>query len=442
MITFNQSSSRQFIEKITKFNQEDWRDESSIQEVCLSIFKNIENYMVSVGIPHPVNQQGCPQKNSIQEICDFILENEANVARCVDNAYKRQLLTSLSNRITREFPDYSDASKTTLLINHYAQATFLNISDILISIFACLTDPQDSNGWKNLIYLDVLSVSKNFYKCARILTNQWNLKELVTLKFCGITSTNKIIDFIKDQHFTRINLEGIFINDDDLKLLAERCKIETLKIDCENIQSWPEMKFLKKIIPLKGTTQDFTGLSSACSNLEKIDLHISEIEDEGLKNLLQTCQKLEKINLKRSILITCENLTELTHYLNPLKFTSLNGLLTPCPNLKVVNLSDTSVTDKGLRALVGACSNLEKVNLTNTEIADGALEEIAEKCHNLQKLILKYTKVTVYGVIGLFCISKNLVKVDLRHTGIRYGDMYSVNTRKTNVVCDEDLRFD
>lgn len=150
-----------FIKEVNEYNLAAWRDEETLQDACLSIYKKVDSFIFDKEIEF--------EKPSIQTICSFILKNEKNIEGCISDPYKRQELTKLANRITKEFPNYSKASITSATINHYANAKCLSNNDLLLNILSFLSELHESNDLKVFHLKNTFSVSKTFYKCATLL---------------------------------------------------------------------------------------------------------------------------------------------------------------------------------------------------------------------------------------------------------------------------------
>lgn len=472
---FNTYTPKQFIETVDKYSKENWRGGGSIKESCLAIYNNVENFIMSYGN----TQQHIQERPSIQKVCEFITTNEYNLQQSLSDPSKRQLLSVLGARMSKEFFADSEALKTATLINHYTNMALFNISDILMNIFSQNTE----NNGKEHHLKNLLLVSKTFYKWATVLKNQKSKEKFVSLKFCGLASIDKIVGFVNGHHITKIDLKGLYINDEMLNELASKCKIEALKMNSEGIIKWPEMKYLKQIFLSKGNLQILAALSSLCPNVEKIrlkncssskkdlpdlifpnlsilkftksfcltdqaltkivllpqlkkmDLGRTDLADDHLKNLFQICSKLEKINFFQCERVTCESLNDFNQYLNPFKISFFNNFFRTSSNLKEINLESTGTTNKGVRALTDACPNLEKINLSNTEVSDQSLIEIGKKCAKLKSINLTRTNVTAEGVEKLIACCHDLDQINLEFTGIYYRD-FNYN-QKIDIIFDQ-----
>ena len=74
--------------------------------------------------------------------------------------------------------------------------------------------------------------------------------------------------------------------------------------------------------------------------------------------------------------------------------------LAASPDLKVLNIGETGVTDKGVIALAAAAPNLQTLNLHDTGVTDEGVKALAAN-PNLKVLDIRDTRVTDKGIIAL-----------------------------------------
>lgn len=169
-------------------------------------------------------------------------------------------------------------------------------------------------------------------------------------------------------------------------------------IDCLNSSRNLEILILKDCEKL--TNAGFQSIACVLKNLRVLDFSNCQIEDTGLKELMQHCPKLGKVNLSCCKKITAEGLktfapalahvTELN--LSCCKVTDEN-LTTMAPfltNLRKLDLSGLNISGSSFKTLSFYCQKIEYLNLDSCEeLSDIELEDLIPSLKNLKVLNLR-----------------------------------------------------
>lgn len=173
---------------------------------------------------------------------------------------------------------------------------------------------------------------------------------------------------------------------------------------------------------LMGVVSDdiVTVIAQGCSNLVRINLHLTEVGDAGLVALSENCPFLEEVDLSGcvdgygrdgygagwyikpnctdvgiiALASRCSKLRKLDLHLNGhLTDAALEALGRGCPDLAMIDLSGApsvcfpQYTDGGIAALASGCKKLTKVTLHMClALTDASLHALAENCPELSVL--------------------------------------------------------
>ncbi|MCC9606207.1 protein kinase [Blastopirellula sp. JC732] len=239
-------------------------------------------------------------------------------------------------------------------------------------------------------------------------------KGLVELYLDGTKVTNRglaLFDSLPD--LDKLGLSYTSITNDGVKVFANSKKLTSLSLGHTKVTELGLAVF-------RGRTWT------------KLDLHGTQITDEGLKLYFPDCGSLRSLNLGGTQITDaglahfagCEELEELNLDGNPQIGDAGLAHFAGCSNLKKVQLPGTGVTDAGMVHLrncrqlewislngmrVGDaglanlrdCTELAYVNLsTNSAITDAGIAHLAT-CRNLRELHLSWTKIGDAGVANL-----------------------------------------
>ena len=118
-------------------------------------------------------------------------------------------------------------------------------------------------------------------------------------------------------------------------------------------------------------------------NQIRVNRNHQEITDVGATVLAASCPFLTEIQLSNTQ-VTDAGVRALAY--------SLRKILTH------MNLNDcTQVTDTGVQAL-SRCEHLEKIELRNTQVTDTGVQKLADRCNKLKHIDLNGTQVTRYAM--------------------------------------------
>jgi|GEM_PF-4335051 len=296
---------------------------------------------------------------------------------------------------------------------------------------------------------DTKMVSKNFYKWVFDYNKQFVEKYLSLISiFYNLTTANKVVDFILEHDFRKINLTFLpDLTSCHLRLIAEKQKITALVIDCMNISNWPKIESLQHIIPqnvigtdmiifssvfpnlvridLKSQTiegerfdklvnlttinlenstirdDDLIAIAKICHKIQTLNLSFCKVTDKGLIVLLKNCQNIRDLNLSQTK-VTCEcfenavfeNLSMLNLNDTKIKKKSYSSIGKAFPNIKLLKLSNTKTTNKVFSNILRACLKLEEIDLTLTDVDDNKLTRILNLGRQLKKVDFVCTYVT------------------------------------------------
>lgn len=175
----------------------------------------------------------------------------------------------------------------------------------------------------------------------------------------------------------------------------------------------PVANSTKKVLPAteeaKATVELVTGLSgkyelTPTGTVRAITLNSSELTEDTFKLIGKQpdLQNLEIYNFRELNDASVEHLTNLK-------------------NLKTLALTNSGITNAGVKKIVSAFPNLTSLNLSsNTLLSDEAMKEII-KLQDLEQLIVNYCDFSEFGVMGLTKLPK-LQELDIR-ANMRVGNV-------------------
>ncbi|ETW09244.1 hypothetical protein, variant 1 [Aphanomyces invadans] len=193
-----------------------------------------------------------------------------------------------------------------------------------------------------------------------------------------------------------LNLRGVpHVTDIGLTALAKRCTIlRSLKVSgCRNPAFYgrPDvgdhgLRALSKlcrhltVLDLAGaprvTTLGIAAIAATCSNLEKITLTDTPVDDVAVLALSAHCPALHTLHLSK-----CRHLTDV----------AIEAIASGLFNLRVLSLAWISnLTNKSLVALAATKSPIETLDLTgDCQIDDDGLSALVAGCHRLRHVVVK-----------------------------------------------------
>jgi len=117
-------------------------------------------------------------------------------------------------------------------------------------------------------------------------------------------------------------------------------------------------------------------IGESCKNIKILDISLCNVTDCGVKELCESCTKLERLTMDQ-----CRSLTS----------DSLLFVAQCCPKLRCISVEyDNRVEDKGVLELVQRCPLLEKLHLNSSGITLQTALVTAQYCRNLSVLDLRY----------------------------------------------------
>lgn len=159
-------------------------------------------------------------------------------------------------------------------------------------------------------------------------------------------------------------------------------------------------------------------------NLEVLNLSSTNITAKGLQKILDSCKKLEILNLS---------------YCNKINFEAENLNWEKVKNLEVLDLSSTNIIAKGLQKILESCKGLKVLNLSNCNKIN--FNKIKFKTFKeLKSLDLSFTNITATKLQKILVYCKRLKKLNLSNCneinfgGLKFEKLKSDNFTKLKVV--------
>lgn len=157
------------------------------------------------------------------------------------------------------------------------------------------------------------------------------------------------------------------------------------------------------------------------------------LTDNHLKTLLEKAPKLQKICLDRTQITGAafafsphEHLKEINFYgCSNLTSDHLKTLLENCPHLQKINLKETKITGAAF-ACNAPLEQLTEIDLSDcTQLTDSCLKTVFEKCPNLQKISLAHSEITEAAFAGIETL-KHLTEISLSSCKVSDADLKTV----------------
>lgn len=252
---------------------------------------------------------------SMQRLCSVISENMIMIEGCAGDHWEREKLSLFSARIKNDFSDNAEIVKVANNISSAVTANFFNVDDNLKHVFSYLLPINELQyNWSKSNFKDIGLVSKSFYKNSKEVKLKWVQENLVSLKSCGLKTSDELVEYIITHNLKKVNVCGFSdFNETHLKKLAEQ-KITSLQYDSILINEWPAMETLEYLISRSANMTDtaLANLAKACPNLKEFCLQCWYVDDRGVTNpvrftdrgmieLAKACPKLKKVEFGRGI---------------------------------------------------------------------------------------------------------------------------------------------
>jgi Leucine-rich repeat (LRR) protein len=160
------------------------------------------------------------------------------------------------------------------------------------------------------------------------------------------------------------------------------------------------------------TARCIVAIAQNCPDLAVLNLKNISFNDEAVMALAQYSSHLERLDIR-----LC-NMTD----------DGLIALMKGCPKLGgSLNMQQVQITDRALKAIAPRCQNLTSLSLRHTRITDESLVVLAPYIRNLTELDLWCCKeVTDKGVRAVVFYSRNLITLDLGHTKITEASLRAI----------------
>ena len=189
-------------------------------------------------------------------------------------------------------------------------------------------------------------------------------------------------------------------------------------------------------------------------NLQKIRIHLYNLDNESLNYLLKNCKILTSLelyicnlNITDDAFLSLKRKCQLTEF--GLPYTSISDIALQiisdaCPHLKVINISNCyQITDTGLSYLAENCVRLENINISNIpSLTRRSIHTIADHCISLKTLNVKKSNGVENDVItNILQKCSQLVKLDISHCqNVTKSWLSKKNTISMNVALSLSLR--
>lgn len=184
--------------------------------------------------------------------------------------------------------------------------------------------------------------------------------ESVDLSWCSAASDRSVVEFSRCPGLKELRLSHCrSVSRRSVRILAVRCpRLEVLDMNC--------------ISGLRDSLLSFIG--QHCPLLRILNIaNGKNITDTGIKHIASGCPNLEILDIS-----WCEQVTD----------DSIFKIANEVCNLKHISLSETSVTDKGIRELTKHCHLLENIQLARCgHITDVAIHWIITRVGHQLKLL-------------------------------------------------------
>jgi|GEM_PF-6525763 len=238
---------------------------------------------------------------------------------------------------------------------------------------------------------------QNLLKRYTILTNRQNrLEKKITaliLHLKGFKGTNKLESLVIRQrnYFYPSNKE---LTDKHVKAFTSKHPYLT-RVNFSNCPKITDVgigyiakKHLKSFTPPPAnyTTQRLQRLFKNSPNLNCVNLRNSCMDDENLKNLGKSLERLTNLNLSGCKLITDQGIFDLVEQR---------------PQLKAINLSKTNITHQALIHIANHCPNLNHISLPREAVTDAGLQALGIKCKHLETICIPGSAISNKGLLHL-----------------------------------------
>lgn len=401
---------------------------------------------------------------AVDKLNTFISKKKNNILQSValdmtdsHNAIHRQKINDFAKNIENEFICNPKAISLANQIKGYVNAAFFNDLDIVKNIYSYLLPKKiqgsiDVKKIKKIISRSL--VSHSIQKNVNEVINQWKKTAFISLKFLNIKTEKNALNYIRQYHLTRINLDTFYFNNQYILELAKH-NMHTLEMSRSNIDNWPAIKTLRnlKLMHVKND-EDFNKVMEAFPYLNKISLTGNLEIPKILITITEKFPHIKKISLLSQtnactdsirLSISSPNVEKLK-LSSHMTAKSLRNIIKAFPNLKNLHLRSTDVAEKNFLQILKGCPNLKKIliiatkingdefvkknkkfpqlkvmELSCTRLKDEGLESIVKKFPNLITMNLSMTKkieITDKGLIYLLKSCVNLKKIDLDDTKI------------------------
>jgi WD40 repeat protein len=322
-------------------------------------------------------------------------------------------------------------------------------SDWNDELLASLPDPSVpfglELGWQQTVTDDTLNHLATWDQLKSLELSRWDVTDegsQALPRIGGLTHLNIRSASIDDvtlagiahcQNLEILRLGNATISNDGLRLLGQLLKLQFLELRSPNVTD-EGVRFLRQLPELKHLALRAKGLTDEASTylaelrglvrlsltpgsftdrgleglmrmelLESLEIAESEISDAGFGKLLAK-EGLERLTVSNS-LITGEglfsledsgSLTNLTLSGCPVSDRGLEAIVQRLPQLKILGLSQTEITDEGLRHL-SQLEDLYQISLYKTKVTDAGLQHLGT-LDRLAYLTLTDTEVSDEGL--------------------------------------------
>lgn len=316
-------------------------------------FYDVNNFYDAMD--HYVKGDFAADNQSMEKLCTVISENMGIIECCAGNHWEREKLSLFSSRVKDEFSDNAEIVNVANNISSAVNTNIFNVDDTLKNVFSHLLPIRVFQySWSKSNFKDVGLVSKSFYKNSNEVKLKWVQDNLVSLKSCGLKTSDELVEYVIIHNLKHINVCGFSdFNETHLKKLAEN-KIISLKYDSILINEWPAMDTLEHIESRSASMTDtaLANLAKACPNLKSIRLNCWYVDERGITTpvfftdggmieLAKACPKLKNVKFGHGI--TAAGLMEF------IKLT---------PNLNEIDVSFCNVEKVGLKKIKESYPNL------------------------------------------------------------------------------------
>ncbi|CAG8490122.1 39054_t:CDS:2 [Gigaspora margarita] len=221
-------------------------------------------------------------------------------------------------------------------------------------------------------------------------------------------------------------------------LVLDECKGFSYESTADSLKMWPNLKHFK--FDFNTIKKRFSGeniyiciddkilCGIANQNLKYLSLGSSDISDNSLNKIADSCSNLEYLSLECDKNITNISMIKIAHSCPKLQYLSLlhcgitdetlKAIAYFCPELQHLRLiSCEGISDMGVCVIATSCRNIIDLSLEGCAVSDISVKKIAQSsrsCPRLEVLLLLNCFITDISIHEIIRSCKNLRSLDLK----------------------------